>query len=383
MISYRIVEGRKLRCGYTTGTCAAAAAKAATIMLLTNMSLEKVEISTPGGEKLSLRVEECTIKECEAACAVRKDAGDDTDATDGILIFAAAKRMPGRKGIELAAGIGIGIVTQPGLACSVGMPAINPIPRKMITEAVSQAAHAHSCEEGIQVTIFIPQGEEVAKKTFNSRLGILGGLSVLGTSGIVEPMSEKALIETMCVEMDVQKGKGNKHLLVFFGNYGQDFAKDILGLDISDAVTCSNFVGELLDYAVYCGFASLLIIGHSGKLIKLAQGVMNTHSKYADCRTEILALYAMYQGIGPEVGKEIAAALTTDEAVKVLKREGLDETVLKMVNERIDYYMQQRVHGKIKTAAMMFSNVYGILGQTVCADELIRLQIENGGINRK
>ncbi|NLY84240.1 MAG: cobalamin biosynthesis protein CbiD [Acholeplasmataceae bacterium] len=381
MISYRIVEGRKLRCGYTTGTCAAAAAKAATIMLLTNMSLEKVEISTPGGEKLSLRVEECTIKECEAACAVRKDAGDDTDATDGILIFAAAKRMPGRKGIELAAGIGIGIVTQPGLACSVGMPAINPIPRKMITEAVSQAAHAHSCEEGIQVTIFIPQGEEVAKKTFNSRLGILGGLSVLGTSGIVEPMSEEAMIKTMFAEMDVQKCKGNKDLLVFFGNYGQDFARDVLGLSIRDAVICSNFVGELLDYAVFKRFRSLFLVGHAGKLVKLAQGVMQTHSKYADCRLQTFALYALLAGADNQTAYSIMKAATTDAALGIIKEQGLEKQVTQSICEKIDYYMQQRVKGKLRTGALMFSNMHGQLGITIDSEKLLELQRQKTGGN--
>lgn len=381
MISYRIVEGRKLRCGYTTGTCAAAAAKAATIMLLTNMSLEKVEISTPGGEKLSLRVEECTIKECEAACAVRKDAGDDTDATDGILIFAAAKRMPGRKGIELAAGVGIGIVTQPGLACSVGMPAINPIPRKMITEAVSKAAHAHSCEEGIQVTIFIPQGEEVAKKTFNSRLGILGGLSVLGTSGIVEPMSEEAMIKTMFAEMDVQKCKGNKDLLVFFGNYGQDFARDVLGLSIRDAVICSNFVGELLDYAVFKRFRSLFLVGHAGKLVKLAQGVMQTHSKYADCRLQTFALYALLAGADNQTAYSIMKAATTDAALGIIKEQGLEKQVTQSICEKIDYYMQQRVKGKLRTGALMFSNMHGQLGITIDSEKLLELQRQKTGGN--
>lgn len=382
MEEYRVFAGKKLRCGYTTGTCAAAAAKAAAEMLLSRTRLDYVKIGTPKGITLNLETHDIILTDKMAACAIRKDAGDDPDDTDGVLVFATVEKCDGTN-LELFGGLGVGTVTKPGLACAVGSPAINPTPRRMIMTEVTNVAKNNGYCGGLKITISIPDGVEIAKKTFNPRLGIIGGLSVLGTSGIVEPMSEKALIETMCVEMDVQKGKGNKHLLVFFGNYGQDFAKDILGLDISDAVTCSNFVGELLDYAVYCGFESLLIIGHSGKLIKLAQGVMNTHSKYADCRTEILALHAMYQGIGTEVGKEIATALTTDEAVKVLKREGLDAPVLKMVNERIDYYMQQRVHGKIRTAAMMFSNVYGILGQTVCADELIRLQIENGGINRK
>ena len=226
---------------------------------------------------------------------------------------------------------------------------------------------------GLKVTISMPAGVEIAKKTFNPRLGIVGGLSVLGTSGIVEPMSERALIETMYVEINAQKAKGNKNLLVFFGNYGEDFTRDVMKLNLADSVTCSNFVGELLDYAVYCGFETLLMIGHSGKLVKLAQGVMNTHSKYADCRTEFMAMQAMFHGASTEVGKEIFKCLTTDEVTKVLQREGLFDEVMKEVTDRIDFYMQHRVHGKIKTGALMFSNVYGILGRTEHADELIAL----------
>jgi cobalt-precorrin-5B (C1)-methyltransferase len=189
-------------------------------------------------------------------------------------------------------------------------------------------------------------------------------------------MSEKALIETMYVEMRAQQARGNKHLLVFFGNYGEDFTRDELKLELEDAVTCSNFVGELLDYAVFLGFESLLLIGHSGKLVKLAQGVMNTHSKYADCRTELFALEAMFYGASVEVGKEIFNCLTTDEVTKILRREELFETVMREVTQKIDFYMQHRVHGKIKTAALMFSNVYGILGRTEFADELIQLHIK-------
>ena len=229
----------------------------------------------------------------------------------------------------------------------------------------------------LKVTISAPEGVEIAKKTFNPRLGILGGISILGTSGIVEPMSEKALIETMYVEIDTQAASGNKNLLVFFGNYGEDFTRDVLGLNIDDAVTCSNFVGELLDYAVYKGFETLLLIGHSGKLVKLGQGVMNTHSKYADCRTELMALLALLTGAKVEVGKEIIDCPTTDEVVKILQREGIFEEVISGVTERIDFYMQHRVHGKIKTAALMFSNVYGILGKTAAADELIKLHLKD------
>ena len=375
MEKYRVFEGKKLRYGYTTGTCAAAAAKAAAEMLFSKQRVDYVMIDTPKGISLNLEVEDVTINEDEISCAIRKDAGDDPDDTNGILIYATVSKRS-EEGTELLGGVGVGKVTMPGLACSVGGPAINPVPRKMILDAVANVARYNCYEGGFKVTISIPEGLEIAKKTFNPRLGIVGGLSVLGTSGIVEPMSERALIDTIYVEMDVQKSKGNENLVVFFGNYGQDFAKNTLKLSIGDAVTCSNFVGEVLDYAVFKGFKSVLLIGHSGKLVKLSQGVMNTHSKYADCRTDALALYAMFEGAPKDIGLEIASALTTDEAVKILKREQLDEAVLHRINERIDYYMQQMVHGKIKTAALMFSNAHGVLGKTSSAEELIRLHMQ-------
>lgn len=372
MEQYQFSQGKNLRCGYTTGSCATAASKAAAVMLLKCERIETVRIDTPKGIVLDLEPLEVEQKQDYVSCAIRKDSGDDPDDTNGILVYAKVERSE-KPGVELCGGVGVGRVTKPGLACKVGEPAINPTPRKMITNELTNVMRECHYTGGLKVTISMPAGVEIAKKTFNPRLGIVGGLSVLGTSGIVEPMSEKALIETMYVEINAQKAKGNKNLLVFFGNYGEDFTRDVLKLDLSESVTCSNFVGELLDYAVFCGFESLLLIGHSGKLIKLAQGVMNTHSKYADCRTELLALQAMFHGASIEIGKEIYKCLTTDEVTKILKREGLFDVVMNEVTAKIDFYMQHRVHGKIKTAALMFSNVYGVLGKTMDADELIKI----------
>ena len=377
MEEYQFSQGKNLRCGYTTGSCATAAAKAAATMLLAGERVATVRIDTRKGVLLELEPLEVELAEQYVSCAIRKDSGDDPDDTNGVLVFAKVEKVA-EPGVHIEGGVGVGRVTKPGLACAVGGPAINPTPRRMITAEVGSVMAQVGYSEGLLVTISIPEGVEIAKKTFNPRLGIIGGLSVLGTSGIVEPMSEKALIETMYVEMRAQKARGNKHLLVFFGNYGEDFTRDVMQLDLEGAVTCSNFVGELLDYAVFLGFETLLLIGHSGKLVKLAQGVMNTHSKYADCRTELFALEAMFHGASIEVGQEIYHCLTTDEVTKILKREQIFEPVMDKVTERIDFYMQHRVHGKIKTAAFMFSNVYGILGKTKAADELIQLHKQKG-----
>lgn len=377
MEEYQFSQGKNLRCGYTTGSCATAASKAAAAMLLTGERIDSVRIDTPKGIVLNLEPLEVMLTADFASCAIRKDSGDDPDDTNGVLVYAKVEKTA-EPGIMIEGGIGVGRVTKPGLACAVGGPAINPTPRKMITTEVGKVMTEAGYTGGLKVTISIPAGVEIAKKTFNPRLGIIGGLSVLGTSGIVEPMSEKALVETMYVEIRAQQAAGNKNLLVFFGNYGEDFTRDEMKLDLEGHVTCSNFVGELLDYAVFCGFETLLLIGHSGKLVKVAQGVMNTHSKYADCRTELFALEAMFHGASVEVGKEIYSCLTTDEVTNVLKRENIFEPVIEKVTDKIDFYMQHRVHGKIKTAALMFSNVYGILGKTKYADELVELHKRKG-----
>ena len=391
-----VSQGKLMRRGYTTGSCAAAASKAASVMLLSGEETDTIKLDTPKGITLTLDVLDILRGPGFARCAIRKDSGDDPDDTNGTLIYAtvsslhagipeeelvmqprtaSVEQLDDR--VEIWGGIGVGKVTKPGLSCKVGGPAINPVPRKMITREVLAAMKQYGCDETLRVVISIPDGPAIAPKTFNPRLGIEGGISVLGTSGIVEPMSDRALIDTMYTEMDSRKANGYKDLLVFFGNYGADFTRDEMKIDISTAVTCSNFVGELLDYAVLQGFESVLIIGHSGKLIKLAQGVMNTHSKYADCRSEFLALQAMFHGASPAVGKEIYQALTTDEMTKILKREGLFEAVMEEAARKIDFYMQKRVHGKLKTGAILFSNVYGILGETAGAEELLKLHQNN------
>ena len=373
MEEYMFSQGKAMRCGYTTGSCAAAAAKAAAVMVLGRQRLDQVILHTPRGMDLSLRPEDVRFGPQSVSCAIRKDSGDDPDITDGMLVYAEVV-LKEKSGVELLGGSGVGTVTKAGLSCPVGGPAINPVPRAMITKALQEAAAAYDYGGGFTVTISLPKGEELAKKTFNPRLGITGGLSILGTTGIVEPMSDQAIVATMQVEMRSRKAEGCRDLLAVFGNYGQDFCRDALHMDISKAVTCSNFVGDLLDYAVYCGFSSLLLIGHSGKLIKLAQGVMNTHSKYADARMEALALWAIFSGAGETLGKQVYESPTTDEALRILREGGWERKVLPHIMEKIDFYMEHRVHGALQTGAIMFSNTYGVLGMTKNAAALLEKQ---------
>lgn len=377
MDTYEIVQGKKLRCGYTTGSCAAAATKAATRMLFTQKPVANVRLMTPCGIMLDLEPEDVIIRPDRVTCAIRKDSGDDPDITDGILVYASAEKT--KQGICLRGGPGVGRVTRDGLSCPRGGPAINPTPRRMIEEAVRTEAQKAGYTKGLVVTISIPGGEELAARTFNPRLGIEGGLSILGTSGIVDPMSEQALIDTIHTEMNSRKAGGVRHLLAFFGNYGVDFSRDRLHLDVSKRVTCSNYVGELLDYAAYEGFEDVLLIGHTGKLIKLAMGIMNTHSRYADGRMEFMALQAMLCGAGRDTGRRIYECTTTDKAVEILIETQLLEPVMTAAAEKIQYYMDQRVHHDIRCGAMMFSNSYGVLAKTPHADELLAVHQKEMG----
>ena len=365
-----------LRYGWTTGSCAAAAAKAAALMLFSGEEFRQVRLMTPKGIELYLDVEDVTRLPDRVECAVRKYSGDDPDVTDGLLIYAKVEKGDEESSglrVILDGGIGVGRVTKPGLEQQIGQAAINNVPRRMITEEVERICRACGYCGEMKVTISIPDGEETAKKTFNPRLGIVGGLSVLGTSGIVEPMSEKALTDTIYLEMKMLRESGYSCCYAVPGNYGMDFLTEQLGINPDLAVKCSNYVGDTIDDAKLLGMKGLLLIGHVGKFIKLAAGVMNTHSRTADCRMEVFASHAAMAGADAAVVKEIMACLNTTEAVKILKDRGLLQDIMKTVMERITFYLRQRAGGELETGAVVFSGEEGILGQTENAERLLGL----------
>ena len=365
-----------LRLGWTTGSCAAAAAKAAAQMLFSGEEICQVRLMTPKGIELDLDVEHITRTPDYVQCAVRKYSGDDPDVTDGLLIYAKVEKQEEASsglGVILDGGAGVGRVTKPGLEQQIGQAAINKVPRRMITEEVERICRACGYCGEMKVTISIPDGEETAKKTFNPRLGIVGGLSVLGTSGIVEPMSEKALTDTIYLEMKMLRESGYSCCYAVPGNYGMDFLTDQLGINPDLAVKCSNYVGDTIDDAKLLGMKGLLLIGHVGKFIKLAAGVMNTHSRTADCRMEVFASHAAMAGADAAAVKEIMACLNTAEAVKILKGKGLLPDVMKTVMERIAFYLRQRAGGELETGAVVFSGEEGILGRTENAERLLGL----------
>ena len=363
-----------MRCGYSTGTCACAAAKAAACMLLSGRRIESVSVITPMGVELTLPVYEITMEQDSVTCAIKKDSGDDPDVTNGILIYASVSYIEGDstdKRIVTDGGTGVGRITKKGLSRPVGEAAINPVPLKMIEEGVSEAAENYSYEGSLKVVISAPQGVEIAKKTFNPNLGITGGISILGTTGIVEPMSEQALIDTISVELDVRKAQNEEFIIVTPGNYGQDFLRDNLGIAVDKCVKCSNFIGDTIDMCIEKGFKSMLLVGHIGKLSKLGCTIYNTHSRYADGRMEAFALCAALCGAERQVLENILGCITTDAALEILKKEGIFDETIKMLEKRIDRSLKLRAKGSIEIGMITFSEEYDILCKTENADNML------------
>lgn len=365
---------KKLRYGYTTGSCAAAASKAAAAMLLSGKEISYVELHTPKGIDLRLEVLDISREDNAVSCAIQKDGGDDPDVTNGILIYAKVSREPADEAqIIIDGGIGVGRVTKPGLEQPVGAAAINKVPRQMIRENLEAVCEQYHYHGKLSVVISIPSGVELAAKTFNPRLGIVGGISVLGTSGIVEPMSEQALIDTIRVEMRQKLANGMEYLLVVPGNYGIDFLDQYgHGLQLEDAVKCSNFVGEALDAAVEFGAKGVLLVGHIGKFVKLAGGIMNTHSHNADARMELLTVHAALLGAPVELLQKMMECVTTDDALKYLKEADLMEPVMEQIMEKMEFYVNQRAQHQLELGVITFSNVFGILGQTKNVPDLVK-----------
>lgn len=364
-------SGQKLlRCGYTTGTCAALAARGAAELLLSGVVPRTLQLVTPKGWPVQVLPAVCRMEGDAALCGVEKDAGDDCDITDGMTVQAFVSRTDGAD-ILIDSGEGVGRVTRPGLDQPVGAAAINSVPRRMIGEEVRDVCQRFGYTGGLRVEIRIPGGAEAAQKTFNPKLGIEGGLSVLGTSGVVEPMSEQALVDTIGLEIR-QAAAQSKRLILTPGNYGADFLHanglDSLGVPV---VKCSNFIGDALDMAAAAGIETLLLVGHMGKLVKLAGGVMNTHSRWADCRTELICAHAAVCGAGQDFCTALLAAPTTDACLELLDKAGLREAVLQRLVAAMAGHVQRRAGENCRAGIMMFSNQYGLLGLSDTAKEIL------------
>ncbi len=370
MEEYVVKQGKKLRLGYTTGSCAAAAAKAAAILLLSGKAPNQISLLTPKGIRLDLPVLEAKWEDSKASCAIRKDSGDDPDVTHESLIFAEVSLT--ETGLEIDGGFGVGRVTKPGLDQPVGAAAINSTPRAMIAEAVQEVCRLLDYDGGMKIIISVPEGERLAKKTFNPRLGIVGGISILGTTGIVEPMSEEALVETIRTELKVRRAAGKDYVLLTPGNYGSDYIRDGLGIDPDTAVQTSNFIGDSLEICKELGFKGAVLVGHIGKLVKIGGGMLNTHSKYGDCRMEILAANAAACGLSAEKTEEILNCVACDEVLRILQESNLQDIALQRLSERIGWHLAQKAGEDFEIGALLFSKEYGLLGKTRNATDLLK-----------
>ncbi len=394
----------KLRSGFTTGSCAAAASKAALTMLITGEDIHNVSIATPKGipyyaEIIDIERDKDTG---EVSCAVIKDGGDDPDVTTGSRIESTVS-FTDDEAIIIDGGAGVGRVTKPGLDQPIGEAAINSVPRKMIRENIEEVLmNNHMSGRGVKVMISVPGGEELAKRTFNPKLGIVGGISILGTTGIVEPMSDSALVETIRTEINVRAAEGRNILLAAPGNYGLDFLHEKYGMDKELAVMSSNFIYDTVKMAEEAGFTKMLFAGHIGKLVKVAGGIKNTHSMYGDHRMEILSEITKYvSGSGEEqsisgsgedqsiscseedqsiscsgenqsisatekssdydnhsqkLRGKILDCVMTDEAVRIIKEAGLGDQVFTEMAKRIKNNMESWTDGRLQVEIIVFAN---------------------------
>ena len=413
-----------MRFGFTTGSCAAAGAKAACYMLLTGKEKREIVIKTPKGLDFRAEILDINRSENQVSCAVVRDGGDEPEIATVAHIVSTVRFLKDEKShianentstdesdgknknrnknafVVIKGGKGVGKVTKPGLDQKVGNAAINHVPREMIEKEVLEVCAICDYSGGIEVEISVPEGENLAEKTFNPRLGIVGGISILGTSGVVEPMSAQALKDTIFVELRQNRALARSAVSVSPGNYGLDFMKRAFDFDIDKSVKCSNFIGDTLDMARGLGFKKILLTGHIGKLIKISGGIMNTHSREGDCRMELLCAAALKAGCSLETAKAILDAVSTEEGIAIIKNadfrksqkpaeskefeelenaekickdseKSLLERTMDFVMERIMFFLRKRAGENLEVGCIVFCNEFGLLGKSENAISLL------------
>ncbi|HDF2668962.1 cobalt-precorrin-5B (C(1))-methyltransferase [Clostridioides difficile] len=408
MEEYVYIDGKKYRRGYTTGSCATGASKAAVYMLITKNRINTINIDTPKGIPLLLKVDNINISDTFVECSIKKDGGDDIDATHTMDIYARAEivsKNDKNKGyltlkdidslstnseckselykfIRVYGGIGIGVVTKKGLSVDVGKPAINPTPLKMINHEIRNLIGDNfesilGNDKVLKITIFAPQGETVAKKTFNPRLGIVGGISIIGTTGIVEPMSDEGWKKSLSIELQMKKEQGLDKIILVPGNHGEQFIREKLNLDIKYVVRVSNFIGYMIKEAQRIGYKKILMAGHIGKFIKVSAGIFNTHSKVADARSEILVANLALMGARYEFLNKINQCVTTEEAVELINSSEYREVYNILSNkcrERVKQYLNED-SDDIDVEVIIFSMDKSLLGKSDNTDDLVEVFI--------
>lgn len=372
MEEYVYIDGKKYKRGFTTGSCATGAAKAAAQMLISKIPIESINIDTPKGIPLNLKVENVVINDSYAECSIKKDGGDDIDATHNMYIHARVEFIESTD-ILITGGIGIGKITKKGLGLDIGESAINKTPRAMILKETRTVIGE---SKGVKIIIFAPKGEEIAKKTFNPRLGIVGGISIIGTTGIVEPMSDEGWKKSLSIELKMKREQGIDKIILVPGNHGESFIKETLGLDMRYVVRTSNFIGYMLKEAQRMGYKKILMAGHLGKYVKIAGGIFNTHSKIADARNEILIANLALMNAPFELIKKVNDCVTTEEFIEIIdnpkyqKYKEIYDILSNKCKDRIDIYVNDE---SIETEVMIFSMEKELLGKSKNATSLMEV----------
>ena len=349
-----------MQTGFTTGACAAAAAKAATLTLSIG-PVNAVKIKSPSGKEIEIPIKKCeVISPSTARASVVKNAGDDAkyDVTHGIEICATVSFHQGT-GIVVKGGEGVGIVTKPGLQVTVGEPAINPVPKRMIIESVREALPPNTSAE---IIISVPDGAKVTSRTFNPKLGIVGGISILGTTGIVKPRALRTFIESIVTQIDVAVAQGHTTLILVPGNIGEKFAKQLLETPTDTIIQTGDFMGYMIKKAVEKGVKEIVILGHPGKLVKLAAGIFNTNYRVADARREVVAAYAAMAGASKDIIAMIMQANTTEEMAKILKHIHMSEVTFNLIANAVKDRVTEKINGEVKVSTVIVSLDGTVLG---------------------
>lgn len=369
-LGYTTINSKKFRRGFTTGTAASAAAKACAIMAIRGELPESVDVMTAGGKELTVLIEDCYKKDGTYYAYVKKFAGDDIDVTKDALIGASLVLREDER-LFIDGGRGVGRVTKKGLHQNIGEAAINPSPMRCIQEEVRKVLK----ERGGDVVIFVPEGELLAEKTFNPRIGIVGGISILGTTGIVEPMSEEGYKNSLLAELSV---KAAKTLALTPGNYGEKFL-NAKGISSDKIVIISNFVGYMLREGVSQGADHILLAGHLGKLIKLSGGIFHTHSHVADAKNEIIVSELALNEAPYPLMRMVMESNTTEEALEHVKAYGMEHIWDKLAR-RAKLRSEQHVYNKAKVEVIFFNMEGQVVGSSEGSEELMRLLRGNGGM---
>ena len=347
---------KNLRGGFTTGAAAAAGVKAALIYFSSGEIVKAVEITALDGTILNIPINRVENLRDGVKVEVIKNSGDDPDITNGASIFTTTKKISGTE-IIFRAGLGVGTITKSGLQLPVGEPAINPAPRQLIKNIAAEFNVT-----GLEIEISIPAGVELAKKTLNPILGVEGGLSIIGTTGVLRPMSEDAFKNSLVPQIDVAKAAGYDTLIFVPGKIGETIAQK-LGYPAAAIIQTSNFIGFMLEAAAEKKFSKIILCGHIGKLIKVAAGIFHTHNRVADARLETLAAYAAAEGLNSVEVQKILNSNTTEDATKIIAENKL-ERVYKKIAARASYRAERYIFGEIKISVILVDYAGNILGSS-------------------